>query len=116
MATIGKDPANMIFKITGSELSGDKAKISYEEGKTILLSSKLTRWPGGFTELSSRYLPKNVSLILEKLFSLGEVYMIGLSRKGEILGEVVILLRGQNEIKYPDFIETFIKQAAIALQ
>jgi len=116
LATIGKDPANMIFKITGSELSGDKAKISYEEGKTILLSSKLTRWPGGFTELSSRYLPKNVSLILEKLFSLGEVYMIGLSRKGEILGEVVILLRGQNEIKYPDFIETFIKQAAIALQ
>jgi len=50
------------------------------------------------------------------LFNLNEVYMIGLSRKGEILGEVVILLRGQNEIKYPDFIETFIKQAAIALQ
>jgi len=42
--------------------------------------------------------------------------MIGLSRKGEILGEVVILLRGQNEIKNPDFIETFIKQASIALR
>jgi len=38
------------------------------------------------------------------LFNLNEVYMIGLSRKGEILGEVVILLRGQNEIKYPDFL------------
>jgi len=47
LAIIGKDPANMIFKIIGSELSGDKAKISYEEGKTILLSGKLTRWPGG---------------------------------------------------------------------
>ena len=42
--------------------------------------------------------------------------MIGLSRKGEILGEIVILLRGQNKIKNTDLIETFIKQAAIALQ
>ena len=116
LAIIGKDPANMIFKITGSELSGDKAKISYEEGKTILLSGKLTRWPGGFVELSSRYIPKSASRIIEKLFNLNEVYMIGLFRKGEILGEVVILLRGQNEIKYPDFIETFVKQASIALQ
>ena len=116
LAIIGKDPTKMVYKIGSSEISGQKSKISAEEGKAILLSSKLTRWPGGFTELSSRYLPKNVSLILEKLFSLGEVYMIGLSRKGEILGEVVILLRGQNEIKYLDFIETFIKQAAIVLQ
>ena len=116
LAIIGKDPTKMVYKIGSSEISGQKSKVSAEEGKAILLSSKLTRWPGGFTELSSRYLPKNVSLILEKLFSLGEVYMIGLSRKGEILGEVVILLRGQNEIKYLDFIETFIKQAAIVLQ
>jgi PAS domain S-box-containing protein/putative nucleotidyltransferase with HDIG domain len=113
----GKDIKKiLIFKITGSELSGDKAKISYEEGKTILLSSKLTKWPGGFVELSSRYIPKSASRIIEKLFNLNEVYMIGLSRKEEILGEVVILLRGQNEIKYPDFIETFVKQASIALQ
>ena len=116
MAIIGKDPANMIFKITGSELSGEKAIISYEEGKTILLSGKLTKWPGGFTELSSRYIPKSTSRIIEKLFNLNEVYMIGLSKKGEILGEVVILLRGQNKIKNPDLIETFVKQASIALQ
>ncbi|MCK4240706.1 MAG: PAS domain S-box protein [Candidatus Atribacteria bacterium] len=116
LSIVGKDPANMTFKITGTELSGDKAKVSYEEGKAVLLSGKLNKWPGGFAELSLRYIPKSASQILKKLFNLNEVYMISLSRKGEILGEVVILLRGQNEIKNPDFIETFIKQAAIALQ
>jgi PAS domain S-box-containing protein/putative nucleotidyltransferase with HDIG domain len=66
--------------------------------------------------MSSRYISKSASQIVKKLFNLNEAYMIGLSRKGEILGEVVIILRGQNEIENPDFIETFIKQASIALQ
>jgi len=106
----------MIYKIGGLEISGQKSKVSVKEGKAILLSGKLTKWPGGFTEMSSRYIPKSASQIVKKLFDLNEVYMIGLSRKGEILGEGVILLRGQKEIKNPDFIETFVKQAAIALQ
>src|SRR5665648_80229 len=112
----GKDPTKMVYKIGGLEISGQKSKVSVKEGKAILLSGKLTKWPGGFTEMSSRYITKSASQVVKKLFNLNEVYMIGLSRKGEILGEVVILLRRQNEIKYPDFIETFIKQAAIALQ
>ena len=116
LSIVGKDPTKMVYKIGGTEISGRKSIVSVEEGKAILLSGKLTKWPGGFTEMSSRYIPKSVSQIVEKLFNLNEVYMIGLSRKGEILGEVVILLRRQNEIKNPDFIETFVKQAAIALQ
>ena len=116
LSIVGKDPTKMVYKIVGLEISGQKSKVSVKEGKAILLSGKLTKWPGGFAELSSRYIPKSASQILKKLFNLNEAYMIGLSRKGEILGEVVILLRGQNEIKNPDFIETFIKQAAIALQ
>jgi len=116
LSILGKDPTKMVYKIGGTEISGQKSKVSIKEGKAILLSGKLTKWPGGFTEMSSRYVSKSASQIFKKLFNLGEVYMIGLSRKGEILGEVVILLRGQNETKNPDFIETFIKQAAIALQ
>jgi len=116
LSILGKDPTKMVYKIGGLEISGQKNKVSIKEGKAILLSGKLTKWPGGFTEMSSKYVSKSASQIFKKLFNLSEVYMIGLSRKGEILGEVVILLRGQNEIKNPDFIETFIKQAAIALQ
>ncbi|MBA7547115.1 hypothetical protein ES705_39517 [subsurface metagenome] len=116
LSILGKDPTKMVYKIGGLEISGQKSKVSAKEGRAILLSCKLIRWPGGFTEMSSRYIPKSASQIIKKLFSLNEVYMIGLSRKGEILGEIVILLRGQNEIKNPDFIETFIKQASIALQ
>lgn len=116
MSVIGKDPTKMVYKIVDLEISGQKSKVSVKEGKAILLSCKLIKWPGGFTEMSSRYISKSASQIVKKLFNLNEVYMIGLSRKREILGEVVIILRGQNEIKNPDFIETFIKQAAIALQ
>jgi len=116
LSIAGKDPTKMVYKIGGLEISKQKSKISAEEGREILFSGKLTKWPGGFTELSSRYTTKSVSQIVKKLFNLNEVYMIGLSRKGEILGEIVILLRGQNKIKNTDLIETFIKQAAIALQ
>jgi len=116
LSIVGKDPTKMVYKIGGTEVSGQKSKVSAEEGKAILLNGKLTKWPGGFIELSSRYLAKNVSQLLKKALGFGETYMIGLSRKGEILGEVVILLRGQNKIKNPDFMETFVKQAAIALQ
>jgi PAS domain S-box-containing protein/putative nucleotidyltransferase with HDIG domain len=116
LSIIGKDPTKMVYKIGDLEISGQKSKVSIKEGKAILLSGKLTKWPGGFTEMSSRYIPKSASQIVKKLFNLNEVYMIGLSRKGEILGEVVILLRGQNKIKNPDFIETFLKQASMALQ
>jgi len=116
LSILGKDPTKMVYKIGGLKISGQKSKVSVKEGKAILLSGKLTKWPGGFTEMSSRYISKSASRIIKKLFNLGKVYMIGLSRKGEILGEVVVLLRGQNEIKNPDFIEIFVKQAAIALQ
>ena len=116
LSILGKDPTKIIYKISDFGISGQKSGVSVKEGKAILLSGKLTKWPGGFTEMSSRYISKSASQIVKKLFNLGEVYMIGLSRKGEILGEVVILLRGQNEIKNSDFIEIFIKQAAIALQ
>ena len=116
LSVIGKDPTKMVYKIVGLEISGQKSKVSIKEGKAILLSCKLIRWPGGFTEMSSRYISKSASQIVKKLFNLNEAYILGLSRKGEILGEVVIILRGQNKIKNPDFIETFIKQASIALQ
>ncbi len=116
LSVIGKDPTKMVYKIVDLEISGQKSKVSIKEGKAILLSCKLIRWPGGFTEMSSRYISKSASQIVKKLFNLNEAYILGLSRKGEILGEVVIILRGQNKIKNPDFIETFIKQASIALQ
>jgi PAS domain S-box-containing protein len=116
LSVIGKDPTKMVYKIVDSEISGQKSKVSAKEGRAILLSCKLTKWPGGFTEMSSRYISKSASQIVKKIFNLNEAYMIGLSRKGEILGEVVIILRGQNEIENPDFIETFIKQASIAIQ
>lgn len=116
LSIVGKDPTKMVFKIVGLEISGQKSKVSVKEGTAILLSCKLIKWPGGFAEMSSRYISKSTSQIVKKLFNLNEAYIIGLSRKGEILGEVVIILRGQNKIKNPDFIETFVKQAAIALR
>lgn len=97
LSVIGKDPTKMVYKIVDSKISGQKSKVSAKEGRAILLSGKLTKWPGGFTEMSSRYISKSASQIVKKLFNLNKAYMIGLSRKGEILGEVVIILRGQKK-------------------
>jgi hypothetical protein len=94
LSVIGKDPTKMVYKIVDLEISGQKSKVSVKEGKAILLRCKLIKWPGGFTEMSSRYISKSASQIVKKLFNLNEAYIIGLSRKGEILGEVIIILRG----------------------
>ena len=89
------------------------------EAMKVLLTGKMARGPEGLYELSFKTIPRLVCQTIEKLLNIGTIYVMGFTRKGELLGDAVIICRrGENETRIAQqtlFIETFINQAALAL-
>jgi PAS domain S-box-containing protein len=87
-----------------------------EEARAGLNTGKLVKVPGGLYVLSFEKIPKHICTTLEKLFNLGDIYTMGLTRKGKLFGNAVIITRGRAGLEKRDLIETFIGQASVALQ
>jgi len=100
---MGRKPEGTVFTLTPEERQG-------------YASDKLKRIEGGLAGLSFGKLPKRLSALLEKTFNIGEVYAMTLFHQGAILGSVNILLRREAVLRDPEVVETFVNQAAVALQ
>ena len=87
-----------------------------EEARAGLTTGKLVKVPGGLYVLSFEKIPKHICTTLEKLLNLGDIYVMGFTRKGELFGNAVIITRGKAGLEKKDLIETFIGQASVALQ
>ncbi|MBA7665594.1 hypothetical protein ES703_73668 [subsurface metagenome] len=103
------------LKIMGGDPKGRCVKIS-EEARIGLTSGELVKVPGGLYVLTFGEFPMSICSALEKLFSLGDIYAMGITRKGEIFGIVAILTRKGTELGNKNVIETFVRQASVALQ
>ena len=102
---IGRNPVGMSFPITD------------EEARSQLAQGKLVMGPPGLYELSFGQIPAGICRRIEDLLSFGEIYGIGFACKGELFGNAIIVTRrGSSGLKEEDVIETFIHQAAVALQ
>jgi len=105
---IGRDPVGMTYTIT----DGD--------ARRALRSGKLVEGPKGLHELSFGKIPESSCRAIEELLGLGGIYVIGFTWKGELFGSAVIIMRqrsrGRPELESRNIIETFIYQAAVALQ
>jgi len=67
-------------------------------------------------QISLNSITKPVSHSIEKLFKIGKIYTIGFTNKEQLFGTAIIVLKkGAADIKSPEIIETFIKQACIAI-
>jgi PAS domain S-box-containing protein len=108
MALMGKNPVGMEF------LMDD------ETGKRELLKGRLVDGPGGLHELSFGAIPAVLCKILEPLIGMHGILVIGITRKNELLGNAIFVLRKPAAraalLKEREFIETLVSQAAIALQ
>jgi DNA-binding CsgD family transcriptional regulator/PAS domain-containing protein len=111
---IGKH-MDSILKILGRHPVGMSAPINNEARKE-LTSRKLEKVPGGFYELSIGSIPKPACSAIEKLLGLGEAYAMGFSWRGKLFASAVVFMRKGAEIGDPSIIETFIRQASVALQ
>jgi len=102
---IGRNPVGMAFPITD------------EKARSDLAVGKLVPGPPGLYELSFGQIPSAICRRIEGLLNLGDIYGIGFACKGELFGSAMIITRrGSGGLKGEGIIETFINQAAVALQ
>ncbi|MFA5114279.1 MAG: GAF domain-containing protein [Candidatus Margulisiibacteriota bacterium] len=99
---LGSDPSKMAYK-------GDEAT------RQMLLTGKLVEVEDGMTKLSVD-IPPMVWNTIKNLINIGSVHAIGLTWQGKLLGDVLILLPRDAELKNAPVIEAFVKQAAVVLQ
>ena len=104
-----------ILKILGQHPVGTVIPIN-EEAMNGLSSGKLTEVPGGLYTLSMGGIPAPVCRGIEKVLGIGDAYAMGFVSKGDLLGSAIVLVRRGVEIKGKSIIETFVRQASIALQ
>ena len=102
---IGRNPVGMSFPITD------------EEGRSDLSTGKLVAGPQGLYELSFGKIPVGICRRIEDLLNFGDIYGIGFACKGQLYGSAIIITRrGSGGLQGEDIVETFIHQAAVALQ
>ena len=102
-------------EIIGANPIGTTVKIGSEEARQGMLSGKLTRLPGGMYELLFERVPRPVMETVERVFGIGDIYVVGFSYRGELFGDAVIGLRTGAGIDAA-LVETFANQASVAIR
>ena len=104
-----------VLKLMGRKPEGTVFTLTPEQQREYA-TDKLKHIEGGLAGLSFGQLPKPLTAALERAFNVGEVYAMTLFHQGAILGSVNILLRRETAPLDPEVVETFVNQAAVALQ
>ncbi len=99
---LGRHPVGMKFDVKDSNIHYSDGKLHvYQEGLYGLLLNTV---------------PKIICESIEKLTNVKQIYVIDLAKKEQFFGSIIILLKEETvELKNKLLIETFIKQASIAI-
>jgi len=92
------------------------ASPAYGTVPEILGSGKLFKLPGKLHYASFKQIPEDAARVIEKEFNLGDFYSIGLVWRGNLLGNILFILRDGGTISNIPFIEIYARAASIALQ
>jgi PAS domain S-box-containing protein len=103
-STAGLDPRTFDFLI----------KDFTEEEKEILGSGKLSLFPGGLHNLSTKKIPKSAIKVLQKQLEFNSVFVMGFISHGKWLGGLFILA-GEDISSYKNTIEQIVNEGAIAI-
>lgn len=99
---LGRQPVGMKFDV-------EDPNIHYQDGK-------LHVYQKGLYGLMFNTVPKVICKSIEKLTSINKIFVIDLAKKEHFFGSVIILLKDKTGgLKNEQLIETFIKQASIAI-
>ncbi len=98
-----KDPVGMKFNVVdGSTYGLDKGG--------------LVKLPPDLNKLTNGKIPVSVGKAISKVMGIGDIHSIDLNRKGEIFGNITIIMKKGQKLKNVEIIETFVRQASVALQ
>jgi PAS domain S-box-containing protein len=82
----------------------------------LLGDGQLHPVPGGAFPINQPNIPQKIAADIENLFNVHTAYIMGFVWQGKLFGSVIILVRTGSKLKNPDLIQTFVRQAAIAMQ
>ncbi len=104
-----------IDKIVGRHLVGMTFKV--KDLNQHHADGKMHLYKKGLYGLLLKTVPKTLCKSMENLLNIQKIYTIDLTKHGGFFGSVTVLFKkGAPELKDPQVIETFIKQASIAIQ
>lgn len=104
-----------ILKILGSHPVGTVIPIN-EEAVTGLTSGGLMGVPGGLLSITMGGIPEPICRGIERVLGIGEAHAMGFVSGEELFGSAIVLMRRGVELRGKSIIETFVRQASIALQ
>ncbi|MBN2012054.1 PAS domain S-box protein [candidate division KSB1 bacterium] len=105
-----------IITLLGRQLDGFSSTLNNEEAYRELLTGKIVIVNGGLYELSFHEIPNKICKSIEKLLGIKNIYAMGMSRNNQLFGNVVILTKQKSLAFTIRTLETFINQAAVALE
>jgi two-component system, cell cycle sensor histidine kinase and response regulator CckA len=100
---LGRHPLGMQFPLTA-------------EAHASLLAGELELVEGGLKELALGQIPDAVCAALERALRLDDCWSIGFAREGELFANATVLRRSGQEPLDTEVVETFIRQASLALR
>ncbi|MCD4708848.1 MAG: PAS domain S-box protein [Candidatus Sabulitectum sp.] len=101
---LGKHPVGMTFN-------------AEDESLLYLSDGKLHQYNDGLYAIALKTVSEAICKSIEKLLSINEIFSIGFTKDGVLLGTTVILLKKEaGKLRNKNIIEAFIKQASIAIQ
>ena len=106
---------NQLTKILGGKIVG----MTFKPEDYVLRELKsrdIVMVPGGLYEFAGKKIPQSVCRSIEKLFNIGNIYVLGLSMNDELFGCASIILREGEELENEDILKTYMHQVSTVLQ
>ena len=106
----------VVQKMLGFELAGKTFGELPPEVVTLMSAARLDRLGGGLDDLFMHKIPAALCRQVEKRAGVSEVHAMGCVAKGRLIGSVSIILREGRKLGNAAVIETFVNQAAVAIE
>jgi signal transduction histidine kinase/CheY-like chemotaxis protein len=100
---LGRHPVGMRFPLT-------------DDAHAKLLAGELVLVEGGLHEMALGQIPDAVCTAIERALRIDACWSIGFAREGELFANASVLRRGGQEPLDTEVVETFIRQASLALR
>ena len=119
-SVLGDEERDVFSTLMGEDIIGKTVRfIKGAEGDMAVksnLSGRIVRVPGNLFFTMHRNVPEAVCAKIEETLNIGDIYTMGLISQGIIVAGLVILLRKGDKLEQGELIETYVRQASVALQ
>ncbi|TFG90586.1 MAG: PAS domain S-box protein, partial [Candidatus Atribacteria bacterium] len=119
-SVLGDEERDVFSTLMGEDIIGKTVRfIKGAEGDIAVksnLSGRIVRVPGNLFFTMHRNVPEAVCAKIEETLNIGDIYTMGLVSQGIIVAGLVILLRKGDKLEHGELIETYVRQASVAVQ